>query len=179
MPPHSQLHQSSCVLWEPEEELSPCPAEHPSSGSSQGLGSCHCQQQLGLLPSGLGFLDSFSPCEIKSPPRSVGRAGKNLGAEASLEMFGLILAGQCHGKAFLSCSWGHSALCPCAPEAVPRGCAGWDGQVWMFSPLSWSGVEGWTWCSLQSQAWGGSPWEVSAPACWPSRGHSEILLGGL
>lgn len=173
MPPHPQhlLRQSSCVPWEPEEELSHCHAEHPSSGhasSAQGtfqrVSSCHClmQQELSLLPAGLGALDLFSRCGIKSLPRSVGRAGKNLGAEGPLELFGLILAGQRHrtAEAFLSCSWENSALsprcCPCALcrapsapcnpawlEAVLRGCAGWaqrvgrwGGQVLVLSALS-------------------------------------------
>lgn len=61
------------------------------------------QQGLSLLPAGLGALDLFSPCGIKSLPRSAGHAGKNLGAEGPLELFGLILAGQWHrtAEAFL------------------------------------------------------------------------------
>lgn len=95
------------------------------------------QQELGLPPSGLGLLGLFSPCRIKSLPRSAGSAGKNPGEKDPLELFGLILAGQCHGigEAFLGCSWENAALsqrrCPCAlccapsnPEAVPGACAG-------------------------------------------------------
>lgn len=71
--------------------------------------SWHClkQQELSWPPAGLGPLDSFSPCGIKSLPRSVGHAGKSLGAEGPLELFGLILAGQRHrrAEAFLSHSW--------------------------------------------------------------------------
>lgn len=146
-PPHPQLllHHGSCALWEPEEEPSPFQAEHPSSGhaspaqgSFQRVESCHClmQQELSLPPAALGLLDLFSPCGIKSLPRSAGHAGKILGAEAPLELFGLILAAQCQGtgEAFLGCSGESSALSPralcCAPSApdnpgaVPRACAG-------------------------------------------------------
>lgn len=131
---------------------------------------------------------------IKRFPTSVGRGGKNLGAEGLLEMFGLILAGQRNRVAEASPdhSWENSVLSPrhclcalrCAPsaprnaaglEATRRGCVGgawsvgWqDGQVhpWILvlSLLSYSGAEAWTRHSLQSPAQEGFQGEASCAA---------------